>query len=39
VPGVSAAVRYDISRSFALEAGVDLRTERQTARLGVTLRW
>ena len=39
VPGVSAAVRYDISRSFALEAGVDLGTERQTARLGVTLRW
>ena len=39
VPAVSAAVRYDISRSFALEAGIDLRTERQTARLGVTLRW
>ena len=39
VPGVSAAVRYDISRSFALEAGVELGSERQTARLGVTLRW
>ena len=39
VPGVSAAVRYDLSRSVALEAGVDLQTERQTARLGVTWRW
>jgi hypothetical protein len=38
-PAIAASVRYDVSRWFAVEAGVDIGTIRQTARFGVTIRW
>jgi hypothetical protein len=39
VPGLTAAVRYDVSRWFAFEAGFDVGSASQTARFGVTIRW
>jgi hypothetical protein len=39
IPGLSAAVRYEISPLIDLETSVDLSNARSRARFGVTFRW
>ncbi|MBA2667937.1 MAG: translocation/assembly module TamB domain-containing protein, partial [Trueperaceae bacterium] len=39
VPSLTGSVRYDVTRSFAFEAGLDVGSASQTARFGVTIRW
>jgi hypothetical protein len=36
---LAVGARYDFTSDWSLEFGVDLSTERSTARLGVTWRW
>jgi len=38
-PSLAVGLRYGLAPGWALELGVDLSTERSTARLGVTWRW
>ncbi len=38
-PALAVGARYDFTSDWSLEFGVDLSTERSTARLGVTWRW
>ncbi len=38
-PALAVGARYDFASDWSLEFGVDLSTERSTARLGVTWRW
>jgi len=38
-PSLAIGARYGFAPGWALELGVDLSTERSTARLGVTWRW
>ncbi|MDA0699997.1 MAG: translocation/assembly module TamB domain-containing protein, partial [bacterium] len=38
-PSLAVGARYGFAPGWALELGIDLSTERSTARLGVTWRW
>jgi hypothetical protein len=38
-PSLAIGGRYGLAPGWALELGLDLSTERSTARLGVTWRW